>query len=333
MAGIFTRKEGRNLGFFAAVALLLAAALAFAFAYPLRAPTPSLGVTFSTTYARYLGLDPRETFSALLDDAGVRRFRIPVYWSETEPAEGEYRFDDLDWMMSEAEARGAQVMLAIGAKVPRWPECYVPDWAVSGDGSFDRGKLAAFLETVVRRYAASPALVRWQVENEPYLSFGTCPKADPGQIDHEIALVRSLDARPVAMTVSGELEAWGSSATQADALGISLYRTTWNRYLGRVRYPIPALAYRLRAALVRASGHEIFVSELQAEPWFPNGVRSRDVADGYALFTDDDLRDNVTFAARTGIADVDLWGAEWWYYLHKNGEPRLWNEAKRLFGR
>ncbi|NBS42037.1 hypothetical protein EBS80_05280, partial [bacterium] len=272
-----------------------------------------------------------ETFSAVIDDLGVRQFRIPVYWSEVEPADGTYRFDDLDWMMAQAESHGAKVTLAIGAKVPRWPECYIPDWAKTGAYPFDRSKLDDFLTTTVKRYQASPALVRWQVENEPFFNFGVCPNSDPEQIDHEIALVRALDARPVMMTVSGELEAWTPSAKRADVLGFSLYRTAWNAKVGYIRYPIPAWFYRLRASFVRAFVGDVIISELQTEPWLPVDVHDRAPADWYPLFTAEDLERNVEYAARTGIPEADLWGAEWWYYLKQNGEPRLWDEARKIF--
>lgn len=333
MAGILARKERGNLVLFSLCALLAVAALVLAFVVAGRPARQSLGVTFSTTYARYLGIDPRETFTALLDDVGVRRFRIPVYWSEVEPADGTYRFDDVDWMLSEAAARGASVTLVVGAKVPRWPECYVPAWAQTGAYPFDRSKLDEFLTTTVTRYRSSPAVVRWQVENEPFFQFGMCPNADADQLDREIALVRALDDRPVMLTVSGEWEAWTPSAKPADVLGFSLYRTAWNKAVGYIHYPIPAWFYRVRAALVRSHADDVIISELQTEPWLPAGAHDRAPADWYPLFTAEDLRDNVAYAARTGVSEVDLWGAEWWYYLKVNGEPRLWEEAARLFVR
>lgn len=290
-----------------------------------------LGVTFSTVYARQLGLDPRETFTALLDDVGVRHFRIPVYWSEVQPSEGEYRWEEIDWMMAEAATRGAEVTLAIGYKVPRWPECYIPDWAEIGGYPFDRDKLLVFLKTTVERYRDAPALARWQVENEPYLAFGVCPESDASDIAREVNLVRSLDGRPIVMTASGELERWGPTARQSDLLGVSLYRVTWNRYFGYFRYPVPAAFYRLRAWLVGSATDGIFISELQAEPWFPVPIQDRTPSEWAAEFTAKDLRENVLYAADTGIEEVDLWGAEWWYFLSKNGHAELWEEAVRLF--
>ncbi|OGL98407.1 hypothetical protein A2304_01785 [Candidatus Uhrbacteria bacterium RIFOXYB2_FULL_57_15] len=313
------------------VSAIVAILLAIVFLETRPHARPRLGVTFSSVYARQLGLDPREVFTALLDDVGVRHFRIPVYWSETEPLEGEFHWDDVDWMMDEAAARGAQVTLVIGHKVPRWPECYIPDWAETGTYPFDREKLLVFMGAAVERYREEPALERWQVENEPYLPFGVCPEATKENIDGEVELVRSLDDRPIIMTASGELQRWGLTARQSDVLGISVYRITWNRAVGYIRYPLPPWFYRLRARLVRPATDAVIISELQAEPWFPEAIGNRSPSEWAKEFTADDLRANVLFAAQTGMPEVDLWGAEWWYFLLKNDEPELWEEAVRVF--
>ncbi len=322
---------GRRTLWIACVIAAVAAVFAFVVVGNRPVEKQRLGVTFSTVYARQLGLDPRETFTALLDEAGVRRFRIPVYWSDVQPSEGEYRFDDIDWMMEEAAARGAEVTLAIGYKVPRWPECFIPDWAEIGGYPFDQEKLLVYLRTVVERYREAPALARWQVENEPYLAYGICPEAQEADVAREVALVRSLDDRPVVMTVSGELQRWGPTADQADVLGFSVYRVTWDKLVGYFRYPLPPDFYRLRAWLVGPAADAVIISELQAEPWFPEAIQNRAPSEWAGEFTPEDLRDNVDFAAETGVEEVDLWGAEWWYFLSKNGEPRLWEEAKRMF--
>lgn len=314
------------------VALLIVAA---AFGLAVWAEVPArqkLGVTFSTIHARELGLDPRETFTALLDDAGVRRFRIPVYWSDVEPRQGEPHWDDVDWMMAEAEKRGAAVTLAIGMKVPRWPECFVPDWAEGGEPPARYAALETFLGAVVARYQNSPALVRWQVENEPQFEFGVCPKPDASEWSREVRLVRQADGQhPVAGTVSGELEPWLPVAGPVDDLGISLYRTTWNPVFGYFHYPIPAWVYRVRALAVRPFVDEVAISELQAEPWFGEPIANNTPAEWATYFTPRDLADNVAFAARTGISETSLWGAEWWFWLKKHGDPGLWNEARQIF--
>lgn len=315
------------------VLALLTVAAAFGLAVWAEVPaTQKLGVTFSTAYARDLGLDPRETFLATLDDLGVRRLRIPIYWSDVEPREGEFLWGEVDWMMAEAEARGAEVTLAVGAKVPRWPECFVPDWAETGDANSRNERLEAYLRVAVERYRHSPALVRWQVENEPFFKFGVCPDPDEKIIAREVALVRKLDDRhPIAMTASGEMEAWLPVAGPADVLGASLYRITWNKHIGYFHYPIPAWFYRVRALVVSPFVDTTIISELQAEPWFPEPIANRTPAEWSAAFTPEHLAKNVSFAARTGISETNLWGVEWWYWLKTRGDSGLWDAARGIF--
>lgn len=290
-----------------------------------------LGVTFSTTYARWLGVDSRELFRAALDDLQVRRFRIPVYWNDIERVKGQVNWSELDWMMSEAESHGADVTLAIGMKVPRWPECYIPAWAMTDDARVDRDALFVFLETVVERYKNSAALVRWQVENEAFFSFGACPEADAALVAEEIAFVRSLDSHPIQMTASGELEPWLLSGRLTDVLGTSLYRKTRNPLIGDVTYPIPAWFYNVRSWMIGFWVEDVVISELQAEPWRDADPLERTPADWNERFGADDLHENIEYASRTGIPEAYLWGVEWWYWMRLHGESGLWEEARKQF--
>lgn len=287
------------------------------------------GVTFSSRYAASLGVDPRVAYRAVLDDLGVRRVRLPVYWDATEPQEGSYHFDDLAWYLDEAAARGVALTLAVGMKVPRWPECHIPSW-VTNEGR--NAALLRYVEALVTRFASHPAVARWQVENEPHFPFGVCPDADLALLADEIALVRRLDpGTPVQLTVSGEQEPWATSAAAADVLGVSMYRFAWNPLTGLVVFPHPAAYYALHARSVARVVDAVIISELQAEPWFVDGARPTTVAEQYAAFTAERLHDHVRFAQQTGISEAYLWGVEWWYALHVAGEPRLWEAAKGYF--
>ena len=79
------------------------------------------GVTFSNFHAEELGLDWKETYRALLDDLGVRKLRIPAYWPDVEPERDVYDFSILDYEIREARARDAEIILAVGRRLPRWP--------------------------------------------------------------------------------------------------------------------------------------------------------------------------------------------------------------------
>ena len=117
----------REAAAFVAVCFVtLTAALCIVAVIVYRPGAQLLGVTFSSTYSEELDLPPEEVLTALVTDLGVKRVRIPVYWSEQETAPGMYDFSALDSLMKIADTHGTEVTLVIGMKVPRWPECYLP---------------------------------------------------------------------------------------------------------------------------------------------------------------------------------------------------------------
>lgn len=316
---------------FVAVCLMtLAAVLCIVAVITLRPGAQNIGITFSSAYSEDLNLPPEEVFTALVTDLGVKNVRIPVYWSDQEIAPGVYDFSALDSLMNIADAHGVAVTLAIGMKVPRWPECYLP--------AFVDGTNEAELNAAVYRYSQAlisharfyPALVRWQVENEPLFPYGNCPAPSLERLKYEVELVRALDAvRPIVLTVSGEQEPWLDLASIADIIGVSMYRFAYNDTFGPVAFPYGPLYYRAHALITKFFVDDVMISELQMEPWFTGDPKK---PESLAVpFNTRDFADHLGFARRTGIREVLLWGAEWWYYQKVHGDPSLWNVAKQTF--
>jgi hypothetical protein len=322
----------RRLLILAAIGLAALAGLVMWYraSLPRRAAPPSFGVTFSTKYAKELGLDWKAAYAATLDDLGVRKLRIPVYWDEAEPEADRLEWTEVDWMLEEAAKRGAEVILAVGRKTPRWPECHVPGWAAGLDPVSQQGRVLKFLEAEIRHFQAYPAVRVWQVENEPLFHFGKCPPPDREFLKREILLVRGLDARPVMVTDSGELSTWIRTASLGDVLGISMYRLVWNKYLGEIYWPVSPLYYTDRINLLNPVVKKVIISELQAEPWFRKPVAETPLTEQFEQMNPERLRDNVDFAVSTGASEIYLWGVEWWYWLKSQGEPELWQAARGL---
>ncbi|MBT4857417.1 hypothetical protein HON52_04505 [Candidatus Uhrbacteria bacterium] len=291
------------------------------------------GATFSNVYAEYLELDWREVYIAGMDDLGIEAWRIPVYWSEIEVEPNVYDFEDLDWMMDEAATRGVDVTLAVGLKVPRWPECFLPDWAKDYEVSELDVHTYALLKNTVDQYKDHEALHRWQIENEPFFPFGECPSPSPERIADEFEIVRRLDpGHPIQSTTSGEQSLWIFSAERVDILGISLYREVHTPVIGPFVFPHSPVFYSIQRAIVEPFIDEVIVSELQAEPWFDGGLyeQSGTTEDLYAAFPVEDLEANVAFAQQVGVSEVYFWGVEWWARLAQQGEPRLWDGAREI---
>ncbi|WKZ29490.1 MAG: hypothetical protein QY323_02045 [Patescibacteria group bacterium] len=320
-----------------AIAMLLTCVLATAGLFlwyrvsSVRSENVAFGVTFSSLHAQELGLDWKETYLATLDDLGVRRLRIPVYWNAVEREQGVRDWSDVEWMLEEAAKRDAHVILAVGRKTPRWPECHVPAWAAELSPEAQNERLLEFLEAEIMRFKEASAVKRWQVENEPLFRFGLCPPPDPEILKREVALVRSLDGRPVMMTDSGELSSWLRVGPLGDVLGISMYRLVWNEDLGSLYWPVAPAFYADRIRALDPFVGDVIVSELQAEPWFHRPVAEVPIDEQLEQMHPEKLIANAEFAAASGASEVYLWGVEWWYWLSRQARPELWETAKRLF--
>ncbi len=313
------------------IGLAASAGLFFWYKASLPRVMPKYGVTFSTQYAKELGLDWKKAFTTTLDDLKVRKFRIPVYWDEVETKKGVYDWSDVDWMLSQAQAARADVILAIGRKTPRWPECHVPAWAAKLGAPAQDQQVLRFLAEEVKHFKNAPAVKIWQVENEPLFQFGKCPPPDREFLKQEISLVREADPRPIMVTDSGELSTWIRTGTLADVLGISMYRLVWNQDVGALYWPVSPLYYTDRMRLLSPIVKNVIVSELQAEPWFRSPVEDTPIDEQLDQMNAARLRENARFAASTGASEIDFWGVEWWYWMTLHGHPELWEAAKPFF--
>jgi len=294
---------------------------------------PDYGVSFSSQYAQYLGLDVNETFDAIVEEMPIENIRIPIYWDQIEAKPGEFDFSQIDYLMDKAAENNIKVTLAIGLKVPRWPECFIPDWSDQTDNIAFKQSLFQMIDVVVKRYRDHSALEKWQVENEPFFPFGECPAPEPSWFYQEVDFVRMLDPiHQIQSTASGEQSLWFLRARGIDTLGVSLYREVWNKTIGVFIFPHPPIIYTLQRMLVEPFVDLVIISELQMEPWIPEDIARTDssIEDFYKMFPAEDMQQGFDFANLIGVDEIDLWGVEWWYYMKEHGEDRLWNKAIEL---
>lgn len=299
-------------------------------------PPTRYGVTFSQPQASGLGLDWQKTYRAILADLGVRQLRLVAYWDHIEKEPQHFDFTDLDYQMDLAAEYQAEVILAIGRKLPRWPECHVPPWARHLSEAEQQARVEAAITAVVARYQHHPSLRLWQLENEPLLDFGLCPPVDLIWLKKEIALVRSLDTHPIVITDSGELNWWLTAADFGDVLGTTMYRTVFSNRTQKLfsyDYIFPAWLYRLKARLVRAvHSKEVFIAELQGEPWGAKPFTELSAAERAASISPARVAALENFARRTQISPAYWWGVEFWYWeKEKNNNPAYWELARTFF--
>ena len=291
------------------------------------------GVSFNTEYAYYLGFDIKNIFNKILDEWNFRYIRLSAQWDLIEKNKGQYDWQDLDWLMDAAAARHANIMLAVGHKTPRWPECHAPTWTEPAGTEQFKKDLENFITLVVQRYQHHPALETWQVENEPFLKFGTCGTSSRADLKTEVVLVKKLDpAHRVIVTDSGELSLWLHTAKAADLFGTTLYRVVWNKMFGYINYNwVPAFVYKARLWLNGRDANTAYITELQAEPWIPDAnLIDTPLSEQYKSMSLEQLQKNIIFAEKTGMARAYLWGAEWWYWLETRGETGIPNYIKQM---
>ena len=294
------------------------------------------GISFSEEHAAFLGLEWKETYKKMLAELKPKYIRIAAAWNYVEKDNNNFDFSKVDFMMDEANKAGAKVTLVIGQKAPRWPECYVPDWASKlGDKEFSES-LNNYIETTVKRYKDNSALEYWQVENEPFIAFhfGECANFHANLVDDEVKLVNYLDQPHwTIITDSGELSFWKKAGKLGDLFGTTIYRI--------VRTPkglvwsydwLPASFYRYKAKLMGIHLERMYVSELQAEPWFTGeGPHKTPLEAQYKTMNLKRLEKHTDFVEKIGVSRAYLWGVEWWYWMaEKHGDNSYVEYVKEL---
>lgn len=293
------------------------------------------GLTFSPLVLKDMNLDWRTAFTEMLDDLSVKRLRLVAYWPMVEPTKDNYDFTDLDWQIDQASQRGAKIILAVGARLPRWPECHYPQWYNDENPAEQKQQLLSYLEQVIRRYNDNPAITAWQIENEPFLiGFGECPKLNIKLLDQEIALARSLTKKPLVITDSGELSVWLPAAKRADIFGTSIYRHTYSKNLRRyITYPMTPSFFRIKTKLTElfTKTKDIIVIEMQAEPWGRKAYFTLSQAERERTMNMTKLQDMLEFGRQSGFQTIYLWGVEWWYWEKQiNNNSDYWQFMKNL---
>jgi hypothetical protein len=301
-----------------------------------KAKTIQYGVTFSVPYAQGLGIDWKAAYAAAITDLNVKLIRVPVYWDEVENTRDQYDFSDIDYMLNLARQNHVKVILAVGKRLPRWPECHEPGWASKLSTDEEQNAQLSYMETVVQKYESNSAVTTWQVENEPFLSsFGPCPPLDVNFFDKEIALVKSLDpSRPVLITDSGELNWWVLAGNRGDEFGTTYYRYVYSDVLHRywTNFYFFSWFYRFKAGMLKLlhPGKPVMVAELEAEPWTTAGIPNTPIDQQFKTMSMYNFNTIVSHAAGTGFSPQYLWGVEWWYWMKQHGHPEFWERAKQL---
>jgi hypothetical protein len=239
--------------------------------------------------------------------------------------------------------REARVLLVVGARNINYPELRLPGWLSDSEAAhlstlYRSTAYRDYLRTSFSRLASVPIVYAWQIENEP-LDDVTTDRSDSVAINSQIvtsemALLRSIDRQhPAVVTTYNSshltLDLKGASplawfysllgggpkpaghparALQlGDVLGLDVYVVTPSTPLTedtaieRIGWKADTIDYWAQQA--RASGRDLWLTEMQAGPWAN--------APG---FTPTDLVLSADLYRDRGASLVLLWGVENWLY-------------------
>lgn len=288
------------------------------------------GLSFSSKQCRSFKLDEQATLGFLLKKVGFRRFRLMSYWNEHEKTPGNYDFTALDQQIALIKKSSGSVTLCLGARQPRWPESHWPKWALDLPQAERYEALYRFIENVVDRYKNNPTIISWQLENEALnRSFGRNGDFNRTRLRHEYQLVKQRDpSRPVIMSTSNT---WGIPIRRPrpDIFGFTLYQTQFEN--GTYSHSkLPLWWWPLRARIIRlVPGRPCFIHELQAEPWGPKAIWEMPVDEQSKSMGVEQIKTNMRLAKQTKLYPIDLWGGEWWYWRHLQGDETIWQTVQR----
>ena len=119
-----------------------------------------------------------------------------------------------------------------------------------------------------------------------------------------------------------------------DRYGFSVYRWVWNEKIPPVTntymiYPTPVWYHRLRLSVIELySQRDIFIHELQLEPWGPIDTKDLSIAEQNKSMSSSQIRKNIMFARSIGAQDIYVWGGEWWYWRMVHGDPSIWESVR-----
>ncbi|MBT6401396.1 hypothetical protein HN803_00645 [candidate division WWE3 bacterium] len=325
------------------VVFLLVLAAPFVLFFYLR-PEPqeniNYGITFSNKYAEDIGLNWKDTYIQIVDDLGIDNLRLVAYWEDIEVVRDEYDFSDIEWQLAEAEKRDIPVILTIGKKVPRYPECFPPAWwREIEDEEVRNAELLEYIGVAVKELQGYTTIDKWQVENEPFFPFGHCPfDIEYNMVKREVDVVRALDDRPIIIQDSGEGGYWYPTFALGDYLAISMYRQIWYDFWGALggnsiyfKYPLAHWTYKIKADITQVPYQRIVVTELQGEPWGPAITTELSQSEKDKTMSREIFIGTLSYAQQAGFKDIYIWGAEWWLWEKDvNDNPFFWDTIKAL---
>jgi hypothetical protein len=279
----------------------------------------NLGVTLSHRKLHEMQLSVDQALQQTLS-MGFSYVRLCVYGDES--------IEAVTSFVQTCEQASQPVIVTIGVKAPRWPEFYWPETLTSHDldDPVVQTQLLEFVTQTVGQLQHFRCIEFWQIENEPLDPSGQQQLQVPlSLLEQEVSVVRSLDDRPIMLTV------WGNDviardtlrllSPMCDVLGVDLYpRQFTKKRFGRSNYIGPAANDEQLQSYLSSQTIPVWISELQAEPWEKDEAAYR--SDTPGSFSPEKLRENILWAKALVDTPILLFGWEYCLWRASLGDVR-----------
>src|SRR6476659_7707 len=226
-------------------------------------------IGFGAAYYAEYHLQPRLAEDLdLMTSGGFNVIRVgESVWSTWEPREGEFHLDWLQPILDGAQARGIDMIIGTPTyAVPPWLRAAYPETALHvatgtpkpygmrQDVNYAHPRFRELAERIIRkiveRYAEHPAVVGWQVDNEPGLSLIYNPDVFAGFVrwcQERYGSVDAINERWGLTYWSHRLADW-NELWVPEGNSTPSYNLAWRRYQAKITHDM----IRWQADLVRS---------------------------------------------------------------------------------
>lgn len=306
-----------------------------------------IGTTFARGYSEYLGLDPKKTLDEIIK-LGLNPIRVGIYWEEVEIKPGVFDFSNFDWIIEKLSKAKVDIILAIGAKTPRWPEFHLPEFILEKyhfankeviDNNYFLADIKKYLKAVLDHYRKYDRIMYIQVENEPFEPFGHNKwTLSPNMVREEIKYVRTMTKLPIIVTnggmdpippivgqIYGKYKRIGKCLNQnTDIVGLDVYPIIPQKILGNFFYFKAGEWQWKKLANIKNQienfknqNKKAWITELQAEPWEPKKMNTASPLANPSC-NPQLVVDYLKKCQLIGFDVILLWGVEFWLACKKD---------------
>lgn len=280
------------------------------------------GTTFSHRHLKYLNCSVPKALNKAID-LNFDYLRICSYWSDIEKVEGKYDWSELETIIKTCQKRKQKIILTLGVKAPRWPEYYFPSWLNNKklNNIKTQEKILNFVEKTINKFQNYSCISYYQIENESLDPSGPNLLRIPlPLLKKEIALVKKLDNKEIILSLWAGLlskrNVLNTLTKNSKIIGIDLYyRQFIFKILGKSFYIKPFDSQKKIETLLKKTNKEIWVMELQAEPWEANHQGYLSI--NPKSISPQKIKNFYQKASQLPVSTIFFWGFEYWFYRQK----------------